>query len=45
VVVEHTTGHGGEVAGPITRKLVSGILDIEKADKLLTAKRTAGTPK
>lgn len=43
VVLEHTTGHGGEVAGPVARDLVSGILDIEKANKRLTAKRTAGT--
>ncbi|MFQ5863279.1 MAG: peptidoglycan D,D-transpeptidase FtsI family protein [Candidatus Brocadiales bacterium] len=43
IVVERTTGHGGGVAGPIARELVSGILDIERARKHLTAKREAGT--
>ncbi|MEE9584898.1 MAG: penicillin-binding transpeptidase domain-containing protein, partial [Candidatus Brocadiales bacterium] len=38
VVVERSTGHGGSVAAPIARELVSGILEIEEANKKFAAK-------
>ncbi len=41
IVVEYTPGHGGGVAGPIARELVSGILEINRARQQLTAKREA----
>lgn len=37
VVVEDTPGHGGEIAGPIARELVSGLL--HKTQMQLTAKK------